>query len=386
MSEDKSRIKVLDAKNIDDALLECKKFREGLKETQFQREQVDAQALVVPILLLDCIEDFMAFIRDEGVPYHKRENRTPRVIKHYERSLLYLCLALEHNNIDTKILLFTQLNENSVGYFEEYLVEVKGCRPKTFNNHMAEVKKFSKYIRQKYNIPGVDPFAEMKKKKLKKNSKSVSWEEFQKVLELTTPENSIFTESGGKVRSYYKPWLKTAFELGLYTGGRREEVVQMRWKDIKLTRSGDLSGIEVTHFKLTRAHKKSLAKDEVETKIVPMNEDLKELLLSLGYEKFKGSDRYILAPDERCTRNTMMDTITKTFNHYYRLIGTGLDKKFKDLRKTYITALYILRGDEVYKDTGHEGMNILKSNYIDDDVVLDAKREEFKKYGKIFKR
>jgi integrase len=226
----------------------------------------------------------------------------------------------------------------------------------------------------------------MKKKKLKKNSKSISWEEFEKVLELTTRENSYFTEKSGKIRNYYKPWLKTAFELGLYTGGRREEVVTMKWDGIKLTKSGDLSRIEVTHFKLTRANKNSLAKGEVEIKIVPMNEDLKELLYSLGYEKYKGCDRYILAPDETCTRQTMMDTITKTFNHYYRLINTGLEKKFKDLRKTYITALYILRGEEVYKDTGHEGMNILKSNYIDDEVVLDARREEFKKYGKIFKR
>ena len=386
MTEDKCRIKVLDADNIEDALVECRQFRDQMQESQFQRGNIDQPEVVTPILLVDCIDDFMAFIRDEDVPYHRRGNRTDRVIKHYERSLLYLCLALEENEIDTKTLAFTRLNDNTRGYFESYLLKTKAFRNKTFNNVMAEVKKFSKYIRKKYSIPGEDPFAEMKKRKVKKSGKSVYWEEFLKVLELTTHENSFVTDKHGKVRNYYKPWLKTAFELGLYTGGRREEVVSMKWNGIKLTRLGDLSRIEVTHYKLTRANKDLLDKGEVEIKKVLMNEDLKELLMLLGYEKYKGSDRYILAPEEKCTRETMMAIITKMFNRYFRMIGAEESKQFKDLRKTYSTIMFILKGEEANEYTGHGGMGILRSNYIDDNAVLDARREEFKKLGKIFKR
>jgi integrase len=386
MGDDKSRVKTLTADNIEDALVECKAFRESLKEMHYQKVAMDDVLSSTPVLLVDCIEDFMAFIRDENVPHHKRGNRTDRVIKHYERSLMYLCLALERNGIDSRIVRFSQLNDNAVGYFNEFLLNTKGFRNKTYNNHMAEVKKFSRYIRKKYSINGEDPFSECRKRKVMKSNKSIEWEEFLKVLELTTHENSFVTDIHGKVRNYYKPWLKVAFELGLYTGGRREEVVNMKWNGIILNRSGDFSRIEVNHYKLTRANKNILGKGDIEIKKVPMNEDLKELLYILGYEKNKGKDQYILAPEETCTREHMMNLITKTFNMYFRLADFGIVKQFKDLRKTYSTTMYILRGEKAHEATGHEGMGILKSNYIDDNAVLEAMSEEFKKLGKIFER
>ena len=81
----------------------------------------------------------------------------------------------------------------------------------------------------------------------------------------------------------------------------------------------------------------------------------------------------------------MMELISKAFNSYYNQLFPDAPLKFKHLRKTYITTLYGKRGELVYKDTDHQGMNILNDSYIDQEMLMDIKRQEFKKFGKIFK-
>jgi integrase len=226
---------------------------------------------------------------------------------------------------------------------------------------------------------------QIKKRKVITDIKSVSIEEFTNLLDLVTRENSVFLSGDKKGQNFYRDWFKIAFKLGLFTGGRREEVVKLKWNGIKLTKDGGFSHIEIDHFKINRANKHSISEKEYAIKKVPINEDLEHLLIELGYAENVNADKYILAPEETAKREYIMALITTAFSHYYKLLGTGETKQFKHLRKSYITALYIKRGDKANEDSEHEGMDILHSSYIDKNAVMEAKRKEFKKMGSLFK-
>lgn len=96
-------------------------------------------------------------------------------------------------------------------------------------------------------------------------------------------------------------------------------------------------------------------------------------------------DTYILAPEETMSREHMIEEMSYAFNRYYELLNTGEVKQFKHLRKSYITAIYIKKGNETHKYTDHEGMDILHGSYIDTQAVLEAKRKELNKLGSLFK-
>ncbi|MES2592179.1 MAG: hypothetical protein V4608_09865 [Bacteroidota bacterium] len=383
-TDDKCKTKNLEAKNLDDALIEFRAFKKELIGNSFQTVTL-VEKEQKPVLFVDCVEVFMAYMRDEGVPHHNKQHRTNPVIRQAERALIYFGYALKENGIDPQILKFTDINDKMVGYINEYILETKHYSNKTFNHLMYDIKRFMKYVISKYKLDYVSPFAEIKKRKTVTQIKSISMEEFTNLLALVTPENSVRQRKERKKgENFYKNWFVTAFKLGLYTGGRREEVVKLKWNGIKLTSDGDLSHIEIEHFKKNRANRNIIGDGELENKDVPINKDLEKLLIELGYEENKNKDKYILSPEETCSRKNMMTEMSYAFNRYYALLKTGEVKQFKHLRKTYITALYIKKGDKVNDDTGHEGMDVLHNSYIDKKVVLEAKRKELKKLGSLF--
>ncbi|MCW3085084.1 MAG: hypothetical protein JWP12_2450 [Bacteroidetes bacterium] len=382
----KCKTKNLIATNFDDAFIECRAFKSELTTNSFQNIKIESE-IQKPILFTDCVEDFMAFLRDEGVAHHNIAARTKKVLKHYERSLLYFGYALVENGIDTSILKFTDINEKMTGYVYHYLLRTKKFSNKSFNNTMAEMKKFMRFIITKYDLKYKNYFADIKKRRVNTGDQtSVTMEEFTKLLELVTPENSIVDRKDKKGPSIYRNWYKTAFKLGLFTGGRREEVVKLKWNGIKLTTNGEFSHLEVNHFKINRANRRLMGDEAEIMKKIPMNEDLEHLLIELGYNEHRNTDTYILAPEEAASRETIMGLITIAFSHYYKKLNTGEQKQFKHLRKAYATALYVIQGDEANESTGHEGMHVLHDHYIDKNVVMEAKRKEFKKLGSIFKK
>ena len=216
-------------------------------------------------------------------------HRSPRVIARYERSLLCLCLALEENGENSKTLWFTHINKKMAGYYHSYLLDKKKLSNKSYNHYRACVLKFSKHIIKEYKLQCDDALSTLKKRPTEKDPRGIRIGSYLKVLEHTAYENSFYYDSKEKKlkRNFYRDWLKTAFKLGLFTGGRREEVVNMKWSGIKHSEKGEITHIEVVHYKKARAKKNMLGKEQRVIKRVPMNEDLHEFLLELGYEQKK---------------------------------------------------------------------------------------------------
>lgn len=191
-------------------------------------------------------------------------------------------------------------------------------------------------------------------------------------------------EKSGKRTNYYRTWMKDAFRLGLYTGGRREEIVKLKWSGIKLNKKGSISYIETEHFKINRAKKKKIVGKKLVKKKFAINFDLHKLLYDLGYEKYKGTDNYILAPEETASRTYMMKMISLAFTEYFKQIKAEELKQFKHLRKTYTTTMYLKLGDKLKDDTAHTTMSVLHKHYINEAAVADKLHEEYMSWGSIF--
>jgi integrase len=381
--KNKYKTKNLIADNIDDALIECRAFKKELINNSFQKIKIE-EGRQIPVLLMDCIAAFMDYLNNVDVPFHSQRIRPRQTIRAYERFLEFFLFSLKENDIDASILKFTDINQKMVGFACQFGLDIKKMRNKTYNNYTSSLKSFAKYIIEKYDLNIKNPFASIKQKKVVPIVKSASIDEFLSLIEIVKPENGRATKKNGKKKNYYREWIKDAYWLGVLTGGRREEVVKLQWNGIKLTKSGELSHIEINHFKINRANSDTVSETEYAIKKFPMNEDLFYLLIKLGYDKFKDTDKFILAPDETISRIAIMNKITDSFSHFFKQLNTGEVKNFKHLRKTYSTAQYLIHGDNTHKVTEHGDMAIILKHYIDPNVVLEARREEAKRYGRLF--
>lgn len=83
-------------------------------------------------------------------------------------------------------------------------------------------------------------------------------------------------------------------------------------------------------------------------KYIPINSDLFDLLVELGYNEKKHTDSYILFPERKVKSKTIMDSLSKAFTHYKNGAGIEKDISLKSLRKTYITWVHQV----MQKETG----------------------------------
>jgi len=91
-------------------------------------------------------------------------------------------------------------------------------------------------------------------------------------------------------------------------------------------------------------------------------------LQRLGYDKYKNTERYIIAGDSDRKRDTLKEDMSKAFTHYYMLLGNEKELSFKNLRKTYITLVNNFTNGKGEVITGHSGQEIIMKNYQDQTV------------------
>jgi integrase len=145
----------------------------------------------------------------------------------------------------------------------------------------------------------------------------------------------------------------------------------MNFNGIIENAKGEPKIIKVEDYKVNKS-KNLTKKEEVKYIEIPVIAPLKKLLFELGYEKKKGKDLFILAPNEKMQRDSMKDLISKAFTHYFNQLGTGKKVELYDLRKTYISHLYATYGDKARIITKHSGMDVMLNHYIDQEVVYQV--------------
>ncbi len=385
-----SKIKTFEAVNLESAIQEFQEFKKTMKNNDFQ-DVVIRDLSQVPIMLLDCMAEYLDFKKDIDVPYHNRHNLTKKTLRQIEYALELFCISLQCNGIEPEHLKFDSLDNNDKlsGMFTEYLVTKVQTRAKTYNNHLVYVKGFVNYMIRKHYSNLRNPFDDVKYKKVIVTPKAIDLEDFYDLLQLVNEENGKYIDKSKKQRkkglveytfnrSYFKPWLVDAFLLGLFTGGRKEETGAMKCKHIIHDREGRMSYILVTDLKATRLQNLDEKVEGVIEKYVEIVPELESLLYTMGYEEKKGTSEYVLANDEKMSREHLMNFVSKAFSHYYKKLNLNENLNWKHLRKTYFTEHAIISGiEKASKLGGHRSARITLKHYIDNRMVIIANRKKY---------
>lgn len=138
----------------------------------------------------------------------------------------------------------------------------------------------------------------------------------------------------------------------------------------------DTKHVKVDDFKVNNL-KKAKREEEKRKAIVRINKDVMEILHQLGYDTYKNTDAYILAPTHHHSRKTIISNVSKGFHQYMKEISPNKEYKFKDLRKTQITEDAKVVGKEKASRRVHDrNFNTTEWSYFDDPALLPTADEK----------
>lgn len=389
-----NKSKVLDATDYMTAVLELAEYKNSLNLTSndqggemspvgmtpvnfipahlpLYEKPIDMYRFNPKLTISDCIKSYMDYLNNVGVPAHLQKVRSKH--NNDEASIILNKIfvgALKANNISDQTA-FTDINENMIGLVYTYCQKYSN---KYFNKIFGRLTTWADYTIEKFNLHFKNPFEKVTRKKVVTNVETISGREFEKLLAIVTPDRGRVTFEGGKrnyeTKNRYRPWLKTAFKLGVMMGGRRDEIVYVRWSHI-VWQNNQPHHFKIENHKVNRA-KGFIKPEEKVYATIPVTAELLAYLYELGLEKHKDSNDYILAPDEDATRETIKDVMSKGFAHYWQQLNTGKTLQFKNLRKTFKTAAIHQFGSRALAFWGGSDMNMELKHYVDQAAVNDA--------------
>ena len=242
---------------------------------------------------------------------------------------------------------------------------------RTFNKKIGYYTSFIEWYKEQYNYPVKNYFETVSRKIVNQNPEAISQKEYEALLLQISTDNGINTNKKVARKNLFHPWLKDGIRLALETGRRREEIINLKWNNIN--ENDGIKYIKVEDYKVNHIQKR-VTEQEKKYIYIPVTETLNELLNELEYEKFKGIDQYILAPEINIQRYRIMsDALSRGFTHFYDQLNTGRKLTFKSLRKAYITKLEIFMGSGNIKAiTGHSDDQVIERNYIDQKEMAKA--------------
>jgi len=240
---------------------------------------------------------------------------------------------------------------------------------KTFNKMLNELKAFYNFLIKVEKIKMDNPFETYHTKQVELSTiKSLSKSEFNQIIEAIEQGPKLKMDSKGGHKNMYWPQLKEAFKLFLLTGGRREEVLSLRWSQLQDYDDG-LRFFVIDNLKVNRTNKSKNSNRNAKKRMIAVNQDLMELLLELGYADKKNTNDFIIYPERTCTVKTLMDRISKSFTHYKEVAGINSEISLKNLRKTYITWLRVVMDGQTGVLSSHASDEILERHYIDPTIL-----------------
>ncbi len=327
------------SKDMDKVLREHRNFVNKVKSGEIQIQKI--KQTIKPTSLYQCMQLFIQYKEGVGVPEHLHKPITEKQIKSYISGFRKFGKFLESQNQNWKTKNIYTINQDTVGQYHLFLKNDPSIAPITYNKYMMYMDYLFKYLidYEKYQI--ANPFSKVKKITVQQKSiDTLSFKDLEKILEAITPEQSV-RKVGQKTRSFYRPWLKNAILLSLYTGARRKEIFLLKWTDVYPTH------IEYQNLKTN--------KNKV---IVPMHNKLIKLL-----EQLPKNSEYLVSGEDKSSVNTKTIFLSKAFHHFAKL--ANVNASIKHLRKTYHTTMVELMGAEQFKifDT-HANTKVLIDHYL----------------------
>lgn len=374
-TKNKKVTKVLDAKNYNDAVVQAIELEKELKSNNYQK--VIVSEIGNDYSIADAVVRYNQYLSGNYEYSQFVKNVTDGHRKECIRFCTYFCNTIKETK-DITLTRIVEINRKDVAKFYTWASNHYASE-KSFNKCMGALKAFFKFLIEIEEVKMKNPFAVYESKKSKKKTvETLTKEEFKKIIEVVGVANPIVKLGGkGERKNLYRHYLVEGFKLFLLTGGRRAEVVNLRWSDIYISING------IKFFLIGNKKVNESKKTDDYKKYMPINEDLYDLLNELGYQEKKNSNDYILFPERNVIAQTIMDDLSKAFTHYKKEAGITKNVTLKSLRKTYITWLRLALGKDASILTSHSGEKILLDHYIDT-TILNAVEEaalKFRVYG-----
>lgn len=367
-SQKSVKTKKLDAVNYNDAVIEAIAFEKELQINGFAKtvnikvENSTVEDLGNDYSIVDALMKYNQYLGGATTYAHLKKN----VSKAYKDELIRFCTYFCKNVNKTKNIKTTRIKSiDRADVSNFYSWAEARYADKTFNKCMAALKCFFEFLIDVEDIEMKNPFRKYVIKEVVKSSiETVSRDEFLQILTAVDTVDPLIKLGGkGQRKSMFRPYLKDGFRLFLLTGGRREEVVNLRWSDVFISPSG------VKFFRIKNIKVERIKNKEGIYKYIPINEDLFNLLAEMGYEKNKNSDDYILSPDRDVSALTIMNILSKAFTHYRKGAGIKKDISLKNLRKTYLTWVNQVMNSDTKILSSHSTDGVLQEYYIDPTVL-----------------
>jgi integrase len=357
------RTKFLVADNYNNAVAECVDFERELKSNGYERMAVTFSQTSTDYNIGDAVIKYREYMSGKSKFAHLKKNVSE---EHIDECVRY-CKKFVENLSLTKNLKRTRPTDvltEDVSNF--YLWAEENYSSKTFNKCFIAVRAFFEFLIEIENINMKNPFRKFVPKSVTPSSIDIITEdEFNQVLAAVDTFNPFIILGGkGEKKNLYKPYLKDGFKLFLLTGGRREEVVDLKWSDIYSTPQG------VKLFIIDNLKVKRMKKNNKECKkYIGINVDLEDFLIELGMNEKIGTDEYILFPNRDVKTKTIMTDLSRGFSHYKEGAGIKKDISLSNLRKTYLTWHHQVLGDDTGLVSSHSTTQVLEKYYLDPKVL-----------------
>ncbi len=315
-----------------------------------------------PLEWIHCKELYLRYLNNIDVPRHKQRNRDSTYLKNTTMYLERFEDFLQSERVEAKITKVTQVSDKIVGKYFEYVEETTSSNS-SFNHHFKAVRTLYNFLIEEKEYLIKNPFKKVALRYEGTIPKSISKTEFDALIEIISPDDSMLEYKNGVRKNMYRPYLKFAYRLTLYTGRRTEEIVNLKWNNIKCDENNEPLYIESIDLKANRqSNFNQSQKDKIV--FIPVIPQLKNLLFEMGFMEYQNTDKYLIAPEENASRKSIINKLSKSFTFFYKKLDTGKDISLKHLRKTYLTHLQIITGNAIAV-SGHSTEDILNDHYID---------------------
>ena len=359
-TKNSTKIKTLISKNYEDAVKESIDIIKELKSNDYRDLTTDNDSK--EYTMIGAIIKYNQYLSGEYELKHLIKKVSEGHRKESLRFIKLFCNVLKsHHNFE--IMRVRDVSVKDVSRFYESMES--HYAPRTFNKCMISLKSFFNFLIEIEKVEMKNPFSVYNSKSvLSTINETITKDEFIRILSCIDSSDSLLKLGGkGEVKNMYRDYLKIGYKLFLLTGGRREEVVDLRWSDIYY--SGDTYFFMIKNKKVERNQNI----DGNFNKYIPINSDLFDLLYEIGFEEKKTTNDFILCPDRNESVLTIMNTLSKSFTFYKNKSGVTKNISLKHLRKTYITWVNQVMGKETGKLTSHSTDKVLEEFYLDPTIL-----------------
>ena len=367
----KKRTKNLPTRDYKRAVLLAKEFEDELKYYNFS-ENIEQQDNDHSLLLDEMMVTYKKFLQKDGIYQLKSKrirgsghiSQVDRVFDEFKKSLI-------RQGDCKKSILITEITDRMI---RKFLTEITNT-PSKYNHTLSILGTFFTKMKKltQMNIP--NPTEGYEQIPIKTNPKSIPVNEFNRLLEIIKPENGTkyySNYSKKKKDEFYRPWLISALKLTYLTGRRREDVLESKFSDIIEDEEGMPIILNMGNTKIERSKGIQRFPDPV-----PIFPQFRDFLLEIGYNEFKGTDRYIIGHDCGMERETMKNFMSKAFSHFYNQLNTGKQISQKSIRKASLTRMKLSVNGNANNLTGHAGEEVLNKYYYDKLIIaLDLAKKD----------